>query len=305
MIRSLSCSPPLLLVALLSMAGCSGPEPQGSGPPDMRSAPPEDMARAVDLRPDQRPPARLDLGAPEMSATDMRALDTPTDARDAGADMRAGAPPLGELRGECGVLDEELTDEQSVLFRNVIDFGQDPYDPGERGRLSPGAREILDKGNAGGSSLLSEVFAYEVLWRCEGATLQKTETEVLYIDPVTGEETTMPMGSITDLVVEIDGERLGVSVVRALAFPFEDPYPRAEADRILRDKLEGIHESSRLVAPQDAWTKQILSVIAYTPQHADQIQASYMEMSEELRADTILYVTASEGDDGFLYFDER
>ena len=36
-----------------------------------------------------------------------------------------------------------------------------------------------DDGNAGGSSLLSEVFAYEVLHRCEGATLLKTETDAI------------------------------------------------------------------------------------------------------------------------------
>ena len=68
-------------------------------------------------------------------------------------------------------------------MQNTIDFGDNPYDTSDYALLTAGGQEIIDDGNAGGSSLYSEVFAYEVLSRCEGAMLLKTETEVIYDDP--------------------------------------------------------------------------------------------------------------------------
>jgi hypothetical protein len=93
----------------------------------------------------------------------------------------------------------------------------------------------------------------------------------------------------------------GVSVVRAIAFPFDAPYPIEEADRILRKKLEDIPLSSANVTAQDRWVKQILSVMAYTPMHAQQIRMAWDALEPAVRGDTILYVTATQGDDRPIY----
>lgn len=261
----------------------SSEEDMSGGEPDMGEA--EDMSSAEDM-----PPAEDMTTAEDMSSeVDMM---TPEDM---GGVSGEPLPGFGELMGDCDVLDTELTDTQTHFFRNTLDFQMDAYDMSDFMLLSMGGQEIIEDGNAGGSSLLSEVFAYEVLYRCEDAVLLKTETEVAY---------TNPMGKITDLLVEIDGEKVGVSVVRAFAFPFEDLYPIEEATRILDKKLSDIGESTANVAAEDRWSKQILSVIAYKQQHADQIRAAYDQLDASLKADTILYVTATEGEDRPLYFND-
>lgn len=238
-----------------------------------------------------------------ISAPDMRDLGLGPDASDRGLDMGGGADigldlngsareAFGVISGSCGVLDTELTEPSPAWFESIINFGDDPYDDIDLDRLTPGGQKIIADGNAGGSSLLSEVFAYEVLARCEDAVLLKTETEVAYDDP---------MGKITDLLVEIDGIPIGVSVTRAVGFPRADPYTVAQAETLLVDKLNDVAASSGNVAAEDAWAKQVLHVIAYAPGHAQSLRAAYDSLPASVVSDTIVWVTISEGDDDFLY----
>lgn len=209
-----------------------------------------------------------------------------------GAGGQGGGPmEYGVLFGTCGVIN--LDDVQSVdpqYVSNTIDFtGRLPFDPLF---MSPGGQEIIADGNLGGSSLYSEVFAYEVLYRCDGAILLKTEAEIVYAVE----------GKKTDLLVEIDGAKVGVSVVRALSFPEGAPYPVAQAFDVLDGKLADILLSSANVDPQDAWEKQILSVVAQTTEHADAIVQAYDMVDEATKADTIVVVTVTEGEDDFIYY---
>ncbi len=200
------------------------------------------------------------------------------------------ADGLGELAGDCGLIDAmELESPDPFVFTNSIDFGAIGYD---YDLLTPGGQQMKDEGGLNDGSLLSEVIAYEVLARCDMAALLKTEAEIVYTDP---------MGKKTDILVELDGHKVGVSVVRALGFPKEDPYTVAQAETILKKKLGDIQISSMNVAPEDAWIKQILSVIAYGPMHAESVQAAYAGLDPSLTADTILVITVTDGDDAFLY----
>ena len=201
-------------------------------------------------------------------------------------------PGFGTISGACGVLDEELLSPDPSVIVNAIDFGTDPWDnPADLGLLTSGGQEMVADGNAGGSSLESEIFSLEVLTRCEGATLVKTETEVVYD----------VSGSITDILVEIDGMKVGVSVTRAVGFPRDAVYPEATASALLTRKLTDIQESSAHVSAGDRWVKQILHVIAYADQHVAAMQAAYAALDPSVKADTILWVTRSDGDDEFLY----
>ncbi|MEJ7731819.1 MAG: hypothetical protein WKG00_21745 [Polyangiaceae bacterium] len=159
--------------------------------------------------------------------------------------------------------------------------------------LTAGGLEMWNDGNLGGSSIHSEIFAYEVLYRCDGALLLKTEGEIVY----------QTQGKKTDLLVEIDGQRVGVSVVRAVSFPEGAPYPVAQAYDVLEGKLSDILESSVNVDPADGWPKQILSVIAQTPDHATAIEAAYAMIPPDIAADTIVSVTVTEGEDDFIYYE--
>ena len=196
---------------------------------------------------------------------------------------------LGVLSGDCDVIDTELTDDAPSLFVNTLDFGTEAFD---YDALSAGGRAVYDAGNLGGSSLYSEIFAYEVLYRCEQAALLQTEADIVYDDP---------SGKKTDLLVDLDGETIGVSVTRAYAWPPEDPYTVEQATALLDDKLDDVLLSSANVGAEHAWGKQILSVIAYTPDHAAAIVAAWDLLDTETRADTVVLVTITEGDDALLY----
>ncbi|MDC0675760.1 hypothetical protein [Nannocystis radixulma] len=197
---------------------------------------------------------------------------------------------LGTISGDCGLLDVmELESPDPFVFSGAIDFGMLGYD---YELLTPGGQQIYDEGNLNPGSLYSEIVAYEVLARCELATLLKTEGTIVY---------TNPMGKKTDFLAEIDGLKVGVSVVRAVGFPKDAPYSVAQAKTILDGKLADILVSSANVAPEDAWVKQILSVVAYGPMHLESLLAAYETVDPAVKADTILVITVTDGDDAFIY----
>ncbi len=211
-----------------------------------------------------------------------------------GAGGGGGNDPLdgyGQIAGSCGEIDlEDLVSPDPQIVESEIDFsGRPPFDPV---LLSPGGQEMYADGNLGGSSLYSEIFAFEVLARCEGATLLKTEAEIVYAT----------QGKKTDILIDIDGEKVGVSVVRAMSFPEGAPYAPADALPVLEGKLDDILLSTANVAPEDAWIKQILAVVAQTPEHAASIGAAYAMLDDATRADTIVVVTVTEGVDAFIYY---
>ena len=216
---------------------------------------------------------------------------TGTTGTNTGTTNTTGDPEaLGTLSGDCGLIDAmELESPEPFVFSNAIDLGAGGFD---EALLTPGGMQIIADGGLNDGSLKSEVIAYEVLARCDMATLLKTEAKIVYQNP---------MGKKTDLLVELDGAKVGVSVVRAVGFPKEDPYTVAQATTILKKKLGDIQISSTNVAPEDAWVKQILHVVAYGPMHSDSILAAYADLDALLKADTILVVSVTDGDDSLLY----
>ncbi|MBK7584873.1 MAG: hypothetical protein IPI67_32375 [Myxococcales bacterium] len=208
-----------------------------------------------------------------------------------GAD--AGSVPLpgqGTLLGDCGPLSQtEILSSSPYSYDNSIDFGSSVFD---YNLLSLGGKKAYDDGNLGGSSLLSEVFSYEVLYRCELAKLLKTEAEIVYTDAG---------GKKTDLLVEIEGYKVGVSVTRAFIYPPGTPYTVSVAQGLLEKKLGDIVLSSKNVATSDAWKKQILHVLAYDAQHKDALKQAYPLIAPATRADTVVMVTVTDGNDAFIY----
>ena len=219
--------------------------------------------------------------------------DTTDNSEDTQDEEGVPSEGFGVISGACGLIDNALREQiEPTMIQNAIDFLDDPYDELDYELLSDGGREIVSDGNAGGSSLYSEVFAFEVLARCEGAVLLKTETEILYQDP---------QGKMTDLLVSLDGVQVGVSVTRAVGFPREDPYTVEQAQGLLEQKLDGILASSANVTEVDGWDKQILHIIAYAPEHAESLGAAFELVDPVLQGNTIVYITVSNGDDFFLY----
>lgn len=238
-------------------------------------------------------------------ASDVREAEDAFIASDAGSDAPSTAdawsePTVFATTGTCGVLDTELTDAEPHWIQNSATF-PDGWNISRVMELSSGAQQILSEGTAGGSSGYSEAFAFEMLERCEGASLVASETMIRY-------SVGMP-GSITDILVQIDGMKVGVSVSRAVTVTGMctrgDTYALSEATRILENKLNGIRESSMLVHPDYRWVKQILFIYADTEAHATVLRAAWDALDPEVRADTVMYVSVSEELDAFLYFETR
>lgn len=201
------------------------------------------------------------------------------------------ADGYGALSGMCGdIAPQDVLSPDPSLFADGLDFtGRPAFDVA---LLSPGGQAMYAAGNLNQSSLYSEIFAYEVLYYCEGAAFLKGEADIVYA--INGKK--------TDLLVELEGHKVGVSVVRAESFPKGAPYPVAQAFDVLDGKLADILQSSANVAPEDAWVKQILAVMAQTPEHAAAIEEAYTMVDAATKADTIVLVTVTEGDDDFIYY---
>jgi hypothetical protein len=280
----------VLLVACGSASTVPGPD--AAARPDAAMA--ADAAAATDVAatPGGDAAAALDA-APGTDAAG--ASDGPAPGMDAGGDASTTVPlaGFGTITGSCGFLTPgAITSTAPALFQDVVDYGTTGYTTSDFSQLSAGAQKIITDGNAGGSSLLSEAFSYDLLYRCELAQLIKTENEIVY---------TSSTSKKTDFLVVIDGLRVGVSVTRAYVYPPTDPYTYAEATTLLQGKLSDIHSSTANVSAADAWQKQILHVLAYSADHVTAILTAYATIDAATAGDTILVVTETDGNDAFIY----
>ncbi len=192
----------------------------------------------------------------------------------------------------CGVLnDPELTGADPSTVHVTMTFQRRYNDPADRGLLTPGGARMMATPNAGGSSGMSEAFAYEELARCELAPLLHTETEITYATT----------GKITDLEVEIDMHKIGVSVTRAFGYPLGTPYTLSAATTLLTRKLGDVKASTMNVSESDRWTKQILAYLSYDDQSTAILDQAWAMTDAATKGDTILLVITTFGDDAFLY----
>jgi len=171
----------------------------------------------------------------------------------------------------------------------VLHLQCEAFRPLSKVRWSPDAARMLEMPNAGGSSLVSEALAFEVLARAFGASLERTETELAY-----------SYGSkMTDFATLLfGGYPLGVSVTRAYKWRKGYAEPAGlditDAKRLLVKKLAGINASSRNVQNY-RWRKQVLFVWAFTHRDAVLLETVYQQVPASLRANTVLIVTRCDG----------
>lgn len=244
-------------------------------------------------------PADPESSGPDASTTSDAGATTTADSSttppakgDAGAEAGTPGEILGTLSGSCGLLRSRLLDPAPALDHDTLTFiAGEMY---VRTELSPDGQRLFDTPNAGGSSTESEVMSLEVLRACEGAKLLKTETEILY-----GPPDDSGSSAITDILVEIDGKRVGVSVTRAYK-PKSQTLSDADVEALLVKKLDGINHSSVRVLPADKWIRQILHVFAVDKNAADAVERVWKTLSPTLRADTLILVTQTAGG-GFIY----
>jgi hypothetical protein len=254
-------------------------------------------------------PAAPDAGAPvptTTTTTTTTATGTvPVPVTDSGPASDANAPDtsppltgpfgdiLGTLTGSCGQIRAEIGKPTPSVFANTLTFVTgETFD---KAFLSDGGDRIFDTPNAGGSSFESEVMSFEILHYCEGATLLKTEKEITYGPVADGGPTT-----ITDLLIEIDGKKVGVNPIRVYK-PSNQPQPtEADIKTSLEGKLNSIRGSTARVTPADKWVKQVMHVYTVSQANADAVMRVLPTIDPAVRADTVVMVTRSVGG-GFLY----
>jgi hypothetical protein len=151
----------------------------------------------------------------------------------------------------------------------------------DRMKLSAEAVRLANTPNAGGDSVKSEAMSFELLNRFFNARLLKTEMEITYWPEG---------GSITDYVVSVFGRVVAVSVTRAMKFYAGQVFTKEDAHALLCKKLRGVNNSSRtMFFPK--WEKQILHVWVYDETAVDTLYDAWTEMSEDLKANTVVLVT--------------
>jgi hypothetical protein len=278
----------LLLAIAATLLACA-PKPE---PDDGETDTPTD--EPVDTDGADTDPVDTDADPIDTDPVDTDPIDTDTvDTDPIDTDLPEPLPGYGVITGACGVLDDgEWLSASAFRFRAAVDLGPGPYDPTQ---LGAGAQEILADGTLGGSSGESEALAFDLLYRCEGAALIKSESEVEYTDP---------NGRKTDILVELDARRVGVSVTRALTFQFPDfcaPVNGEALTTLITRKVDELAESQANATPADAWERAMLYVIACDDAHADETIAAFDALDPAVRRDAILIVTATAGADDFLY----
>lgn len=145
--------------------------------------------------------------------------------------------------------------------------------------LGPIARGSLEIPNAGGKSEVSEAHSIHMMCACFGATQVLYENQVSY-----WAEICFGKGSkMVDYVCTIAGQRVGVSVTRAMAFPTRRPelYTQEQADRLVAKKVHGLIVSREAVTEHHSFTKSILHVWCQTKRIADMVISSFRQYEEK------------------------
>jgi hypothetical protein len=235
---------------------------------------------------------------PSNSNPDAPRADAPIADASGGGNNGSGFPlaGFGDLSGMCGVIQEsDLTSASPRTIQVNFNWAAPGYlDPDDRPQLTAGGQHMAATPNAGGSSGLSEIFAYEQLARCEGAAFLKSETEIIY-DPVTSKK--------TDLEIMLLGHKIGVSVTRAFTGPLgSGPLTLDAATTLAQKKFSEIHDSTAGTENTvDKWDKQILAVLTDDADDANTWLAATATLDAATIGDTILVLTTTDGSDAFIY----
>ncbi len=226
--------------------------------------------------------SNADVGGSDAATQAADAAQGDSQSTDAGAaDVSSGlSTAWGDITGACGAITAQLAASGPSFLVNTLKFN--PAAAFSPSGLSVGAQQRYDGGNAGGSSVCSEVMSMQVLHECEGAQLYKTETQIIY---------TRSKGAITDYETIISGHKVGVSVTRAYKGPVIQTFTLEDAKTLLTKKLTGVVESTAKVSPGDKWTKQVLHVWTLRADWVPTLKAAWESMGPAIQSDTVVLVS--------------
>lgn len=134
--------------------------------------------------------------------------------------------------------------------------------------LCEAAARSLDIENAGGNSQLSEAYSMDLFCTSYNATDIVYEKEVQYwIDY-----------KMVDYVCLVRGERIGVSVTRAMGFPDDTSFHYLDAERLLEKKVYGLVIARNAVCKKHRFFKSILHIWCQTSRIAVMIETAFHKL---------------------------
>lgn len=137
--------------------------------------------------------------------------------------------------------------------------------------------------NAGGSSNISEALSMQYMhWRY-GATDFIPEMEAVYWIEY----------KIADYIItNLNGENVGVSVTRAVSYPFDADYSLERARDLVGKKLYGLIVARECITEEQSFHKSILHVWCISMEAATNIQTAFEEIKDnETYEDVVLICT--------------
>ena len=157
--------------------------------------------------------------------------------------------------------------------------------------LTNDGQAILNEGNLGGSSLIANSLAMNVLNLLD-YNLYKTSGQIEYDDA---------SGKMMDMLVTSGSSYYGVNVTKAVAFPHGTPYTATQATTLLGSSLSDIKLAEANLSSSNPVTSLLLFIFAWDDQHAQVITSVWNNFDAALKADTKLILMTTEGLDEFVY----
>eukprot|EP00850_Spirogloea_muscicola_P022922 SM000318S12224 [mRNA] locus=s318:82405:84183:- [translate_table: standard] len=173
-------------------------------------------------------------------------------------------------------------------LRNVFVSHFRAHAPFQQFCLGRDAARVATEPNAGGTSIVSESLSVEYFARRFCARNVVTEMEVKYRNP---------NWKKVDYICDIYGQRVGVSVTRAMSYPNPALFSHEEAHRLLCKKLCGLVVARQGVSLLHSFCMCVLHVWCETRRTAKMLQAEYNAVAEDLEVaeDVIMVLTVAEG----------
>ena len=158
------------------------------------------------------------------------------------------------------------------------------------------ARKIYCEPNAGGKSINSEAFSVNVLNELYGITDILSEMEVEYI---------WYNYKKCDYICTIFGQRVGVSVTRAMGYPDPSHFTVEDADRLLTKKINGLLVAREGVLTKYDFDKCILHMWCESKGIADTISERHALLPDEVKDNILVVLTVTKPySSPFIYYDE-
>jgi hypothetical protein len=131
------------------------------------------------------------------------------------------------------------------------------------------AQKILREPNAGGASVVSEALSAEYMARRFGARDIVTEMAIQYW---------FPNWKKIDYIATFFGGRVGISVTRAMGYPYATDFAMEDAIRLCEKKLNGLVIAKSGISPGCRYERSILHCFCQTEEISNLMLIAFNEM---------------------------